>query len=144
MDKKRKTNMDKLITHFFKFDQYRNKLRFYITIKKYNDNSLFSYSPFELMYEKNKIVSTLVIWGHNKYLFTNLLEYLIANNICKLINYHYFKDFEKMNINININDIKLIKMKSLAFVEKNIDNKICYELEFINNSDITQAIIEGL
>lgn len=136
--------MDKIVTHFFEFDQYQNKPKFYITIKKYDDNSLFSYSPFELMYEKNKIVSTLVIWGHNKYFFTNLLEYLIANNICKLIDYHYFEDFEKMNINININDIELIKMKSLTFVEKSIDNNICYELEFINNSDIMQAIIEGL
>lgn len=136
--------MDKIVTHFFEFDQYQNKPKFYITIKKYDDNSLFSYSPFELMYEKNKIVSTLVIWGHNKYFFTNLLEYLIANNICKLIDYHYFEDFEKINIDININDIELIKMKTLTFVEKSIDNNVCYELEFINDSTLIESIIKGL
>lgn len=136
--------MDKIVTHFFEFDQYQNKPKFYITIKKYDDNSLFSYSPFELMYEKNKIVSTLVIWGHNKYFFTNLLEYLIANNICKLIDYHYFEDFEKINMNININDIELIKMKTLTFVEKSIDNNVCYELEFINDSTLIESIIKGL
>lgn len=136
--------MDKIVTHFFGFDQYQNKPKFYITIKKYDNNSLFSYSPFELMYEKNKIVSTLVIWGHNKYFFTNLLEYLIANNICKLIDYHYFKDFEKINMNININDIELIKMKTLTFVEKSIDNNVCYELEFINDSTLIESIIKGL
>lgn len=136
--------MDKIVSHFFEFDQYQNKPKFYITIKKYDDTSLFSYSPFELMYEKNKIVSTLVIWGHNKYFFTNLLEYLIANNICKLIDYHYFKDFEKINMNININDIELIKMKTLTFVEKSIDNNVCYELEFINDSTLIESIIKGL
>lgn len=136
--------MDKIVTHFFGFDQYQNKPKFYITIKKYDNNSLFSYSPFELMYEKNKIVSTLVIWGHNKYFFTNLLEYLIANNICKLIDYHYFEDFEKINMNININDIELIKMKTLTFVEKSIDNNVCYELEFINDSTLIESIIKGL
>lgn len=136
--------MDKIVTHFFEFDQYQNKPKFYITIKKYDNNSLFSYSPFELMYEKNKIVSTLVIWGHNKYFFTNLLEYLIANNICKLIDYHYFKDFEKINMNININDIELIKIKTLTFVEKSIDNNVCYELEFINDSTLIESIIKGL
>lgn len=136
--------MDKIVTHFFEFDQYQNKPKFYITIKKYDNNSLFSYSPFELMYEKNKIVSTLVIWGHNKYFFTNLLEYLIANNICKLIDYHYFEDFEKINMNININDIELIKMKTLTFVEKSIDNNVCYELEFINDSTLIESIIKGL
>ena len=136
--------MDKIVTHFFEFDQYQNKPKFYITIKKYDDTSLFSYSPFELMYEKNKIVSTLVIWGHNKYFFTNLLEYLIANNICKLIDYHYFEDFEKINMNININDIELIKMKTLTFVEKSIDNNVCYELEFINDSTLIESIIKGL
>ena len=136
--------MDKIVTHFFEFDQYQNKPKFYITIKKYDNNSLFSYSPFELMYEKNKIVSTLVIWGHNKYFFTNLLEYLIANNICKLIDYHYFEDFEKINTNININDIELIKMKTLTFVEKSIDNNVCYELEFINDSTLIESIIKGL
>lgn len=136
--------MDKIVTHFFEFDQYQNKPKFYITIKKYDDTSLFSYSPFELMYEKNKIVSTLVIWGHNKYFFTNLLEYLIANNICKLIDYHYFEDFEKIIMNININDIELIKMKTLTFVEKSIDNNVCYELEFINDSTLIESIIKGL
>lgn len=136
--------MDKIVTHFFEFDQYQNKPKFYITIKKYDNNSLFSYSPFELMYEKNKIVSTLVIWGHNKYFFTNLLEYLITNNICKLIDYHYFEDFEKINMNININDIELIKMKTLTFVEKSIDNNVCYELEFINDSTLIESIIKGL